>query len=131
MTRKINRVLVANRGEIAVRVMRTCHERGVETVAVFSEPDRTALHTRYAQRAELIGPAASRDSYLRMDRVIDAAKKHKADAIHPGYGFLSEKAEFAKACADAGIIFIGPPPSSWRARASSRPCPRWRTPAGQ
>ncbi len=110
--RKIKRVLVANRGEIAVRVMRTCHERGIETVAVYSEPDRHALHTRYAQRAEPIGPAASRDSYLRMDRILDAAKKHGADAIHPGYGFLSEKEEFARACQDAGIIFIGPPASA-------------------
>ncbi|MBI5498253.1 MAG: acetyl-CoA carboxylase biotin carboxylase subunit [Deltaproteobacteria bacterium] len=108
-TRKIKRVLVANRGEIAVRVMRTCHERGIETVAVYSEPDRVALHTRTAQRAECIGPAPSRDSYLRMDRILDAAKKHGADAIHPGYGFLSEKAEFARACADAGVTFIGPP----------------------
>jgi len=108
----IKRVLVANRGEIAVRVMRTCHERGIETVAVYSEPDRTALHTRVATFAEPIGPAASRESYLVIEKILAAAKKHKADAIHPGYGFLSEKAEFSQACKDAGIIFIGPPPSA-------------------
>ncbi|MEW5849739.1 MAG: acetyl-CoA carboxylase biotin carboxylase subunit [Myxococcota bacterium] len=113
MTRKpIQRVLVANRGEIAVRVMRSCHERGIETVAVYSDADRASLHTRFAHHAEHIGPPASRESYLVMERIIAAARKHKVDAIHPGYGFLSEKAEFAKACADAGIIFIGPPASA-------------------
>ena len=102
------KVLVADRGEIAVRVLRACEERGIATVAVFSEADRTALHVRYANEAYCIGPAPSRESYLRMDRIIDVARRAGVDAIHPGYGFLSERAEFAAACADAGITFIGP-----------------------
>jgi len=103
------KILVANRGEIAVRVMRTCREMGIETVAVYSHPDRTALHTRYATEAYCIGPAASAESYLRIDKIIEAAKSAGADAIHPGYGFLSERAEFAETCAKEGICFIGPP----------------------
>jgi acetyl-CoA carboxylase biotin carboxylase subunit len=112
VNKRIRRVLVANRGEIAVRIMRTCHERDIETVAVFSDADRTALHTRTAHFAEHIGPSPSRESYLVVERILDAARKHNVDAIHPGYGFLSERAYFAKACADAGIIFIGPPPDA-------------------
>ena len=106
------KVLIANRGEIAVRVIRACEERGISTVAVFSEADRTALHVRYANEAYLLGPAPSRESYLRMDKIIDVARKAGVDAIHPGYGFLSENAEFAAACADAGITFIGPSPDA-------------------
>ncbi len=106
------KILIANRGEIAVRIIRACQELGEKTVAVYSDVDRNALHVRYADQAYNIGPAPSRDSYMRIDRILDAAKKSGADAIHPGYGFLSEKAEFAQACADAGIVFIGPSPTA-------------------
>jgi len=108
--RKINKILVANRGEIAVRIMRTCREMGIATVAVFSDADRTSMHVRYADEAYHVGPAPSKDSYLKADRIIEVALQSKADAIHPGYGFLSENAKFAKLCTDNGIIFIGPTP---------------------
>ena len=108
------KVLVANRGEIAVRILRACKERGLETVAVYSEADRNALHVRYANEAYLIGPPPSKESYLRIDKIIDVAKKSGADAIHPGYGFLAENDEFAQACIDEGLTFIGPTPESMR-----------------
>src|SRR5262245_49385727 len=100
------KILVANRGEIAVRVMRACREMGIRTVAVYSDADFGALHVRMADEAYPIGPAPSRESYLVVDRIIDVAKRAKANAVHPGYGFLSENATFARACEDAGITFI-------------------------
>jgi acetyl-CoA carboxylase, biotin carboxylase subunit len=107
-----SRVLIANRGEIAVRIIRACRELGMQTIAVFSEADRHGLHVRYADEAYYLGPALSRDSYLRGDRIIDIALKANAGAIHPGYGFLAERADFAEAVMDAGLAFIGPKPSS-------------------
>src|SRR5688500_12880213 len=109
---KIRKILVANRGEIAIRVMRTCKELGIATVAVFSEADRSALHVRQAEQAFCVGPAPSRESYLVQQNILDAAKKAGADAIHPGYGFLSENASFVRACEKAGLTFIGPPASA-------------------
>src|SRR5207302_4574055 len=106
------KILIANRGEIAVRVIRACREMGIATVAVYSEADRGALHARMADEAYAIGPAPSRESYLVVDKIINAAKKANADAIHPGYGFLAENAAFAQACENAGIPFIGPSPAS-------------------
>jgi len=116
--RPIRRVLVANRGEIAVRVMRTCHERGIETVAVYSDADRAAPHVLTADRAIAIGPAPARESYLVIDKILDACKRGGADAVHPGYGFLSENEDFADACEAAGIVFIGPRADSMRRMGS-------------
>jgi acetyl-CoA carboxylase, biotin carboxylase subunit len=108
----IKKVLIANRGEIAVRIIRTCREMGIRTVAVFSDADRTALHVRYADEAYHIGPSPSNESYLKMDKIIEVARNSKSDAIHPGYGFLSENAEFSRKVTEAGIIFIGPSPEA-------------------
>ena len=108
----IRKILIANRGEIAIRVMRACYEMGIRSVAVFSEADRTSRHVLYANEAECIGPAPSSESYLSIDKILEVAKKHKVDAIHPGYGFLSENAEFARRCEEEGIIFIGPNPQT-------------------
>lgn len=105
---KINKLLVANRGEIALRIMRSAHEMGVKTVAVYSEADRTSLHVRFADEAYPIGPSPSSESYLKMETIIAVAKQSGADAIHPGYGFLSENEDFAQLCADHNLIFIGP-----------------------
>jgi propionyl-CoA carboxylase alpha chain len=112
---KIRKILVANRGEIAVRVMRTCRELGIATVAVYSTADRTAPHVRLADEAYEIGPPPSNQSYLVQDKILEVARQTGTDAIHPGYGFLSENAVFAQACADAGVIFIGPTPSAIKA----------------
>jgi acetyl-CoA carboxylase, biotin carboxylase subunit len=106
------RVLIANRGEIAVRIIRACREMGIESVAVFSDVDRKSLHVRKADYAYHIGPATASESYLNVDKILDAAHRSGADAIHPGYGFLSENANFARACRDAGVKFIGPSPES-------------------
>ncbi|GAB5374873.1 MAG: acetyl/propionyl/methylcrotonyl-CoA carboxylase subunit alpha [Acuticoccus sp.] len=113
-----DRLLIANRGEIAVRIIRTARRLGIGTVAVYSEADRGAYHTRVADTAVLIGPADARRSYLDAERIIHAAREHGASAIHPGYGFLSENAEFAEKCAAAGLVFVGPPAEAIRAMGS-------------
>lgn len=108
LTKKFDKLLIANRGEIAMRILRACHELGVKTVAVFSDADRNAPHVRYADEAYYIGPPPARESYLVVERLLDIAKRSGAQAIHPGYGFLAERAEFAQACVDNDIVFVGP-----------------------
>ena len=112
------KILIANRGEIACRVIKTARRMGIKTVAVYSEADANARHVRLADEAVLIGPAAVRESYLVIDKIIAAAKATGAQAIHPGYGFLSENEDFCHACEREGIVFIGPPVSAIRAMGS-------------
>jgi acetyl-CoA carboxylase biotin carboxylase subunit len=115
LMKSFRKILVANRGEIALRVMRSCHAMGIETVAVYSDADAQAPHVRFAGEAVHLGEAPAGKSYLRIEKIIEAAKRIDADAIHPGYGFLSEDAEFAESCAAAGVVFIGPPAAAIRA----------------
>src|ERR1700687_3076888 len=113
-----NKVLVAKRGEIAIRVMRACRELGIATAAVYSDADRNAIHVRYADEAHHIGAAPPAESYLQLERIVKVAHDCGAEAIHPGYGFLSEKPAFPEACEAAGIQFVGPPASAMRALSS-------------
>ena len=115
----ISSILIANRGEIACRVIRTAKRLGIRTIAVFSDADREAMHVRLADQAVHIGGAAAKESYLKGDVILDVARQTGAQAIHPGYGFLSENAGFAEACEKAGVIFIGPPASATRRSESN------------
>ena len=117
-SKPIRKVLIANRGEIALRVIRACRELGIATVAVYSDADRAALHVLHADEAYRLGPAPASESYLRGDLILQIARQTNVDAIHPGYGFLSENADFAEACTSAGVIFIGPPASAMRTLGS-------------
>lgn len=121
----LRRVLIANRGEIALRVLRACREMGIETVAACSEADREALHVQLATQAVCVGPARAADSYLNQEALLTAALATGCDGVHPGYGFLSENAEFADACAEAGLTFIGPSGDTIR-RAGSKSAARER-----
>ncbi|WP_322835868.1 biotin carboxylase N-terminal domain-containing protein, partial [Verminephrobacter aporrectodeae] len=111
----MKKILIANRGEIARRVIHTAHAMGIASVAVYSDPDARALHVREATQSHALGGTTSADSYLRIDKLLAAAQATGADAVHPGYGFLSENADFAQAVLDAGLTWIGPPPAAMRA----------------
>ena len=131
--RPIESVLVANRGEIAVRVVDACHRLGLRAVAVYSDADRDAPHVACADAAMRLGPAPARDSYLSAQALLDAAVRAGADAVHPGYGFLAENAAFARACADAGLVFIGPHAgaiASMGAKHTAKATPPWRSTDG-
>src|ERR1700741_1497898 len=125
-----SKILIANRGEIAVRIAKTAQRMGVKTVVVYSEADADSLAVEMADEAVLIGPAPAAQSYLVADKIIDACKKTGAEAVHPGFGFLSEKAEFAQRCADEGIVFIGPNPHAIQAMGDKIASQRVAPPAG-
>ena len=124
------KILIANRGEIAVRIMRTCRQMGIASVAVYSSADTYALHTKFAGEAVFIGLAPVQESYLNAEKIIAAALLTGAEAIHPGYGFLSENAEFASACAASGLVFIGPSPESIRSMGLKSTARRMMAEAG-
>ncbi len=130
LTKKFDKLLIANRGEIAMRILRAAHELGIDTVAVYSDADRYAPHVRYAKEAYYIGPSPARESYLVIEKILDVAQKAGAQAIHPGYGFLAERAEFAQACVDHDIVFVGPPAEAIRTMGDKQMARQTVTAAG-